>query len=74
MHNKMFIGFIALVLTAHIHKVMEEHELYADFTMKKLLKSLETLRVQYIKGLRILYPLTATHKTILTAFGFEQPV
>ncbi|GHU74382.1 hypothetical protein FACS1894188_02420 [Clostridia bacterium] len=74
MQNKIFIGFVALIITAHIHKVMSEHRLYEDFTMQKLIKSLETLRVQYIKGQRILYPLTSEHKEILVAFGVEQPM
>jgi transposase len=74
MQNKIFIGFVALIITAHIHKTMSDHALYDTFTMKKLLKSLETLRVQYIKGQRILYPLTLQHKVIFSAFGFEQPM
>ena len=69
MQNKIFIGFIALIFTAHIHKVMLEHNLYRSMTMKKLIKVLEGLRVQYIKGNRILFPLTKTQKTIYDAFG-----
>jgi transposase len=69
MQNKVFIGFIALIFTAHIHKVMLEHNLYRTMTMKKLIKALESLRVQYIKGNRILFPITKTQKTIFDAFG-----
>ena len=74
MQNKIFIGFISLILVAHIHKVMSEKELYKRFTMKKLFKSLETLRVQYIKEQRILYPPTSQHKDIFEAFGFPLPL
>jgi transposase len=74
MQNKIFIGFIALILLAHIHKVMCEHELYKTLTMKKMFKSLETLRVQYVKGQKILYPLTAQQKDIFSAFSVDLPV
>ena len=72
MQNKIFIGFIALIFTAYIHKVMLEHDLYRTMTMKKLLKALERLRVQYIKGNRILFPLTKTQKTIFDAFDLSE--
>ncbi|GHU52060.1 IS4 family transposase [Spirochaetia bacterium] len=71
MQNKVFIGFIALILTAYIHKVMDEFDLYRSMTMKSMLKILEKLRVQYINGKRILYPLTLEQKTIFLAFGIE---
>ena len=71
MQNKIFIGFIALIFTAHIHKIMLDRDLYRTMTMKKLIKALESLRVQYIKGNRILFPLTKTQKTIFDAFGIS---
>ena len=74
MQNKIFVGFIALIITARIHNVMDVNDMYKNMTMRKMLKSLETLRVQYINGKRILYPPTALHKEIFTAFGFELPV
>jgi len=73
MQNKIFIGFIALIFTAHIHKVMLGHDLYRTMTMRKLIKALESLRIQYIKGNRILFPLTKTQKTIFNAFGLPLP-
>ena len=69
MQNKVFIGFIALIFTAHIHKVMLKNDLYRTMTMKKLIKVLESLRVQHIKGSCILFPMTKTQKTIFDAFG-----
>ncbi|MDR0288169.1 MAG: transposase [Clostridiales bacterium] len=69
MQNKVFIGFIALIFTAHIHKIMSENNLYRTMTMKKMIKTLESLRVQYIKGNRIYFPLTKTQKTIYKVFG-----
>jgi len=69
MQNKIFIGFIALVLTAHIHKIMTEHDLYSSMTMKKLIKSLESLRVQYIKGNPISFPVSNSQKAVFDAFS-----
>ncbi len=74
MQNKVFVGFIGLILMSGIHKVMMENGLYQDMTMKKLIKTVGKLRVQYINGNRILYPLTKEQKNIFKAFGFKEPV
>lgn len=74
MQNKVFIGFIALILMSRIHKVMLNKGLYRAMTMKKLLLTLEKLRVQYLAGTRILFPLTKEQKNIFEAFGFSEPV
>jgi transposase len=74
MQNKIFIGFIALIVMAHIHKVMSSNDMYAYTTLKKMIKSLGRLRVQYINGNRILFPCTAEQKSIFNAFGISVPV
>ena len=74
MQNKVFIGFVALILMSHLHKVMLEKGLYKSMTMKKLLLTLAKLRVQYIQGQRILYPLTKAQKAIYKAFAVNDPV
>lgn len=74
MQNKVFIGFIALILMSHLHKVMLDKDLYKRMTMKKLLLTLSKLRVQHIHGQRILFPLTKEQKTIYKAFAVEDPV
>ena len=73
MQNKLFIGFIALIVMAHIHKIMSAKDLYADISLKKLIKTLERLRVQYINGSRILFPVTAEQKAIFKAFNISYP-
>ena len=73
MQNKLFVGFIALILMPHIDKVMSEQKLYERMTMTKMIKTLERLRVQYINEGRILFPLTADHKSILDAFKLPYP-
>ncbi|MDR1044534.1 MAG: hypothetical protein LBP33_05375 [Candidatus Adiutrix sp.] len=72
--NKVFIGFIALILIAHIHKVTDEHKLYRTLTMKKMIRRLETLRVQYINGKRVQCPITAEQKIIFSAFDVAWPL
>jgi len=74
MQNKVFIGFIALILMSHVHKVMMDKGLYKRMTMKKLLLILSKLRVQHINGQRILFPLTKEQKIIYKAFAVQEPV
>lgn len=74
MQNKIFVGFISLILATHIHKVMLEKELYKRMTMKKLLLTLSKLRVQVVNGTRILFPLTKDQKVIYKAFNIDEPV
>ena len=74
MQNKVFIGFIALIITSYIHNTMLEKELYSSMTVKSLLKTLDKLRVQYINGSRVLYPITKQQKIIFDAFGFGYPM
>jgi len=74
MQNKVFIGFIALILMCRIHKVMLINGLYKSMTMKNLINTLEKLRVQYLTGNRILFPITKEQKDIFDAFGFKEPV
>ena len=74
MQNKVFVGFISLILMSQIHKVMLDNGLYKKMTMKKLLMTLSKLRVQEINGTRILFPLTKEQKDIYKAFNVAEPV
>ena len=71
MQNKVFIGFIALIIMAHIHKVMADNCLYRFWTMKKLIKILERIKVHYIKNDRIVSPLSKEQKCIFDAFSIN---
>jgi transposase len=74
MQSKVFVGFISLILMAHLHNVMLSADLYKLFTMKELIHHLEKMKVQYIAGNRILYPLTSTQKRIFKTFSIDIPV
>lgn len=71
MQNKLFVGFIALIIMAHIHKVMSEKDLYKSWSMKKMIKILERLKIHHIKTDKIISPLTRDHKRIFSAFGVK---
>ena len=74
MESKVFIGFIALILSSHIHRVMLEQKLYKTMTMKELIRTMEKLRTQVIDGRRILFPMTKRQREIYQAFGVAPPV
>jgi transposase len=71
MQNKVFVGFVALILLSHIHAVMMEHEMYVKMTMKKMIRTLARHRVQTIAGERIIYPVTKTQREIYEVFGID---
>ena len=73
MQSKVFISFIALILECRIHRVMLVSGLYKSMTMKKLILTLEKLRIQHIKGKDILFPLTKVQKEIYKAFNIKEP-
>jgi transposase len=73
MQNKVFVSFIALIIMSHIHTIMLENDFYSKMSMKKLIHILEKLKTHYIKGERILYPITKEQKTIYKAFGLREP-
>jgi len=71
--SKVFVSFFALIQECHIHRVMHMTGLYETMTMKKLILTLEKLRIQHIKSKDILFPLTKAQKGIFKAFNFEAP-
>jgi transposase len=73
MQNKVFVGFLSLIMLSHIHKVMAEKDLYKDMTMKELLMILRKLRIQYINNIRILFPVSKAQKHIFESFSIPLP-
>jgi transposase len=71
MQNKLFVGFIALILMSALHKTMIEKGMYRKMTMKQMLRSLSKLRVQEISGNRIVYPAAKAQNEIFEAFGVD---
>jgi transposase len=74
MQNKVFIGFISLILLSGIHKVMADKKLYGKMTMKKLILTLSRLKLQMVNGARILLPVSKEQRSIYEAFEIKEPV
>ena len=73
MKNKLFVGFIAMAIIAHIHKVMKEKDLYQKMTMEKLFITLSKIRKTTISGSQIIRPLTREQREILYTFSIPFP-
>jgi transposase len=73
MHSKIFIGFIALIITTYIDRIMKDNLLYKAWTMKEMLQKLTKLRIQTINGVDILYSATKEQQDIYKAFGLKSP-
>jgi transposase len=74
--NKVFIGFISLILLSEIHKTMSDKKLYdKNFTIKKLMRILAKQKLHTVRtengSSRILTPQTSEQKIILEAFNVE---
>jgi hypothetical protein len=74
MQNKIFVGFITLILMSWVHKNMSDKGLYQQMTFDKMMLTLSKIKTATIKGLRILRPLTKEQKQILQQFGVDIPV
>jgi transposase len=74
MQNKVFVGFISLILLSGIHNVMQDEMLYREMTMKKLILTLSKLKLQVVNGVRVLFPVTKAQREIYEAFGIKEPV
>jgi hypothetical protein len=67
--NKIFIGFISLILISIIHKISDNNGLYKKFTMLEIIKIIERTNVLSNKGKRFAKPLTDDQKDIFLAFN-----
>ena len=74
MQNKVFIGFVALVLRSAIHKVMSDKGLCEKMTMNQLIRTLSKLRVQEIGKEQVVFPATKAQKEIFYAFELDEPM
>jgi transposase len=74
MQNKVFVGFISLILLSGIHNVMADKMLYSKMTIKKLILTLAKLKLQIVNGARVLFPVTKAQREIYEAFKINEPV
>ena len=73
MQGKLFVGFVALILTSYIHNVMLAKDLYKRMSMQKMLKLLNRLKIQDIGDSRIIFPATKEQEEIFKVFGITTP-
>jgi len=72
--NKLFVAFVALILSCYVHNVMAEKCLYERFTFDELFLVLAKLKSVCIGGQHILRPLTRQQKDLFEAFDIPLPV
>jgi hypothetical protein len=73
MLNKIFIAFIALIISSHIRKVMRDTDLDKEFSFGKLLVTLSKLKIAYVNLIPVLQPLTKEQKLIFNSFAIKLP-
>jgi transposase len=73
MKNKLFVGFIAMAIVSHIHRVMKEKNLYFKMTMEKLLITLSKIKRTTMNGSHIIHPLTREQREIFYSFSIPFP-
>lgn len=74
MEGRVFIGFISLIITSYIRKIMDEQKIYRSYSLNELYSELKKLRlIQFSNGKQILTEFTSVHKEIFKAFGIEMP-
>jgi transposase len=74
MLNKVFVGFISLILLSELDKVMSEKGMYRNMTMQQMIRRLSKLRAVYVGGSRVVYPVTKEQRQIFNAFEIYPPV
>ena len=74
MENKLFLGFLALLLVSAMHQRMKDGGLYKRYTMHELLMKLGQLHVSHLNGNAILQPMTKEQRDIYLAMGVDPPV
>lgn len=74
MEGRVFIGFIALILTSRIRNVMQQCALYKSFTFSSLLTELKKLKCVHFSGGKSMFTeLTKSQKAIYKAFQMDVP-
>lgn len=74
MENKLFVSFIALLLIGALHQRMKAAKLYKSFTMHELLLKVRKLSASYVKGTRIMQPVSKEQREIYEKLGLNMPV
>ena len=70
MQGRVFITFIALIISSYVRYIMKEADLYKKFTFSALIKELKKLKIIRLSNKKnLLTELTHSQKIIFKAFG-----
>jgi hypothetical protein len=69
----MFVGFIALILSSFIHRIMKEKNLYKKMTFDRLFITLSKLKIFKTSDTEIIRPVTKDQKEIFKSFDILEP-
>ena len=73
MQNKIFMAFVALIITSAIHETMKRKGLFKCMTFDRLILTLSKLKSATVNGKMILRPMTKEQTDIFQAFGIPLP-
>jgi transposase len=71
--NKVFIAFIALIISSYINNMMKEKGMFKSMTFRKIIINLNKSKSSKIDANEILRPLTKEQKFIFKTFAIEHP-
>jgi len=72
--NKLFVAFVALILSSCVYNVLWEKGLCGEFTFDGVFLVLSRLKSVCIGGQHILRPLSRVQRVLFEAFGLPVPV
>jgi hypothetical protein len=73
MQNKIFVAFIALIITSEIHETMRKKDIFKHMTFQRLMLTLAKLKSSTVNGKEILRPMTKEQTDLFKAFGIRLP-
>ncbi len=73
MENKIFIGFICIIIISVLHKKMSASNLYKTYTMRELILELKKLKIATVSGEQILQPVSKTQRDIFNSLSIPLP-
>ena len=74
MENKLFLGFLALLLISALHQRMQSTKLYAKYSMHELLLKLRKIHIARFKGCTIMQPISKEQRELFETLGLKPPV
>ena len=73
MENKIFLGFICVIIISVLHQKMSSANLYKTYTMKELILELKKLKITTVSGEEILQPVSKTQRDIFNSLSIPLP-